>query len=120
MKREAQGFTLVEVLVALAILAVTLAAGIKASGALVGIAERQAQMSAAQWCADNQLTNLRLGRVFPNVGTQAFTCDQWGVSYRGEIRTQGTPNPNFRRVDVQLFNAQGFGLLTVSTVMSRF
>ncbi|MFM7971315.1 MAG: type II secretion system protein GspI [Betaproteobacteria bacterium] len=42
------------------------------------------------------------------------------MRYRGQTRIQNTPNPNFRRVDVQIFNEEGYGLLTVSTVLSRF
>lgn len=105
---------------ALSILALTLGAGVKASGALVLNAERQIQMTAAQWCADNQLTELKLTRLFPGTGQTEFNCEQLGQRYRGQMRTQNTPNPNFRRVDVQIFNEQGHGLLTVSTVVPRF
>lgn len=115
-----RGFTLIEVLVALSIVAVTLAAGLRASGSLVFNAQRQLQMTAAQWCADNQLTSLRLTRAFPGAGESEFGCEQLGQRYRGQVRTQPTPNPNFRRVDVQIFNDEGQGLLTVSTVLSRF
>lgn len=113
------GFTLVEVLVALAILAVTLGAGVKAAGALVLNAQRQTQMTAAQWCADNHLTELKLTRAFPGAGQSEFICEQLGQRYRGQVRTQNTPNPNFRRVDVQVFSEDGHGLLTLSTVVSR-
>jgi len=118
--RRRGGFTLIEVLVALAVLSVTLAAGLKAAGALVLNAQRQAQVSAAQWCADNHLTELKLTRAFPGTGQAQFSCEQLGVRYRGQTRTQNTPNPNFRRVDVHIFNEEGYGLLTVSTVLSRF
>lgn len=115
-----RGFTLVEVLVALAILAVTLGAGVKAAGALMLNAQRQAQLTAAQWCADNHLTELKLTRAFPGAGQSEFSCEQLGQRYRGQVRTQNTPNPNFRRVDVQMFSEDGYGLFTLSTVVSRF
>lgn len=118
--KATRGFTLIEVLVALAVLAVTLAAGSRAAGALVFNAQRQLEMTAAQWCADNQLTGLKLTRAFPGAGQSTFSCEQLGVKYNGTINTQPTPNPNFRRVDVQVFNADGHGLLTVSTVLPRF
>ncbi len=59
-------------LVAVAIVAITLAAGLKAAGALTDNAQRLADIVTAQWCADNQLTNLRLGKQFPGVGDTEF------------------------------------------------
>lgn len=114
------GFTLIEVLVALAIVAITLAAGMKAAGALTDSAERQSDVSAAQWCADNQLTALRLARQFPGVGDAEFSCEQLGRFYRGVIVTRPTPNPNFRRVDARIEDDAGRPILTLSTIMGRY
>jgi general secretion pathway protein I len=115
-----RGFTLIEVLVALTIVAITLGAGIKAAGALTGNAERLADMSAAQWCADNQLTALKLTRQFPGVGDSDFGCEQLGKSYPGKLIVRPTPNPNFRRVDAKVSDEAGQPLLTLSTVLPRF
>lgn len=113
------GFTLVEVLVALAIVAVALAAGMRAAAGVVEGARRLADVTAAQWCADNQLTALKLSRQFPGVGDADFSCEQLGREYRGTLRTRPTPNPNFRRVDAVVRDANGQPLLTVTTVASR-
>jgi general secretion pathway protein I len=118
--RESAGFTLIEVMVALAIVAVTLAAGLRASGAVTGNAQRLADVTAAQWCADNQLTGLRLARQFPGVGDGEFTCDQLGRTFKGVMRTRPTPNPNFRRVDAIVADESGYVLLNLSTVLGRF
>ncbi|MBV8122505.1 MAG: type II secretion system minor pseudopilin GspI [Burkholderiaceae bacterium] len=113
------GFTLIEVLVALAVVAITLAAGVKASGALGQSADRLQQMTAAQWCAENQLTDLRLTRQFPGIGSSDFSCDQLGRHFAGRLDVQGTPNPNFVRVDAVVSDDHGQRLLQISTVLGR-
>lgn len=114
------GFTLIEVLVGVAIVAVTLGAGIKAAGALTNNAQRLADVTAAQWCADNQLTGLRLAKQFPSVGDGDFSCEQMGRSYRGKLVVRPTPNPNFRRVDAQIANEAGEPVLSLSTILGRY
>jgi general secretion pathway protein I len=115
-----RGFTLVEVMVALAIVAVSLGAGFKAAASLTDDADRLADVSAAQWCADNELTNLRLGKVFPGVGDSEFGCQQFGRSYTGQLAVRPTPNPNFRRVDANVADSAGRPVLTLSTVLPRY
>ena len=120
MKRHpGHGFTLLEVLVALAVVAIALAAGLRAAGVLTDNAERLADVVAAQWCADNQLTEQRLRHSFPGVGDVEFTCEQLGRSYKGKLVTRPTLNPGFRRVDAILSTADGLPLLTLSTVLGR-
>lgn len=115
----ASGFTLVEVLVALAIVAVALAAGMRAAGALTDNSQRLADVIAAQWCADNALTNLRLRRQMPDVGDADFSCEQLGTTYRGSLATRPTPNPNFRRVEAIVRNESDITLVSVTTIVGR-
>jgi general secretion pathway protein I len=118
--KTAKGFTLIEVLVALAIVAVALGAGFKAAGALADNARRLTDISAAQWCADNHLTNLKLAKQFPGIGDSEFTCNQLGRSFRGQQSVRPTPNPNFRRVDANIADEDGVPLLRLSTILTRY
>jgi general secretion pathway protein I len=114
-----RGLTLIEVLVALAIVAITLAAGIKAAGTLTGNTQRLADTLAGQWCADNYLTRLRLERQLPPIGDSEFSCEQVGQTYQGRVAVRPTPNPLFRRIDVRMLDPEGQHLLLYTTVMSR-
>lgn len=114
-----RGMTLIEVLVALAVVAITLAAGLKAAGALMSNAERLTDITGAQWCADNQLTELKLTQTHLGVGDSDFTCEELGRNYAGKLVVRPTPNPNFRRVEARVADEAGQPILTLSTVLPR-
>lgn len=119
MKTPSDGFTLLEVLVALVIVAIALASGVRATQALSNNAQRQVDIMLAQICADNQLTQLRLARQFPGLGESSIECEQAGRRWSTRQTVQPTPNPMFVRIDVQVFDERG-PLLRVSTVQGRY
>ena len=116
---HATGFTLIEVLVALAIVATALIAGLQATASLTRNAERQSDRLLAQLCADNALTAVRLARRMPDVGDTVTPCEQAGRTLDLRLLVQPTPNPNFRRVDARV-ERQGVHLLNLSTVVGRY
>lgn len=117
-RRSGPGFTLVEVLVALAIVAIALAAGSRAAGQLAGQAERETQVLLAQLCAENELVRVRLAKQMPSIGDSQISCEQGGQSFRVELAVRPTPNPSFRRVDAQVLSA-ATPVLRLSTVVGR-
>lgn len=123
MNRPTRGFTLIEVLVALAVVAVALAAGTQATSALTRAASRQSDQWLAQLCAENELVRLRLLRQLPGTGESTQECTQAGRTLLLRVAVQPTPNPNFRRIDASVEARVGgtdARLLTISTIMGRY
>ena len=114
-----QGFTLIEVLVALSIVAVALAAGTQAMQALTSNSARQADVLLGQLCAENELVKIRLSRQLPSVGDSTALCEQAGRTLQVQVTVRPTPNPQFRRVDAKVSNA-GSSILQLSTVVTQY
>jgi general secretion pathway protein I len=117
--RNARGFTLIEVLVALGIVAIALVAGLHATSALTQNAQRQSDVLLAHICAENELTRIRLSRQMPGVGDSDLSCEQAGRSFAVRLSVATTPNPNFRRVDAQVSDGSA-PILRLSTVVGRY
>jgi general secretion pathway protein I len=113
------GFTLIEVLVALAIVGTALIAGLQGAAAMTRNAERQADRVLAQICAENALAQVRMSRQLPDIGNSTLTCDQAGRTLKLQLSVQPTPNPNFRRVEAKLLNANQ-PILQLSTILGRY
>ena len=91
--RPARGFTLLEVLVALAIFALVAAVVLTAAGRSVANAARLESLTLAGWIADNRMTELQLQRPPPAVGRDEraliFGGRQWQTL--SEVSSSGTP-----------------------------
>jgi general secretion pathway protein I len=117
--RATAGFTLIEVLVALGIVAVALAAGARATSALTENANRQRDALLAQLCAQNALVQMRLSRRLPDVGDSTLSCEQARRTLTVRLSVRGTPNPSFRRVDARVSEGET-PLLSLATVVGRY
>ena len=95
-----QGFTLLEVLVALVIIGTALAASLRAVASLTQNSSDLRAAMMATWSAENRLTQIRLAHEWPPIGRRDFSCAQAELSLRCEEQIYPTPNPAFRRVEV--------------------
>ena len=112
------GFTLIEVLVALAIVAIALLAGLQATTALTNNAMRQSNVLLAHVCAENELVRIRLLNQMPDIGDKTSLCDQAGQNLQVILSVQPTPNQKFRRVDARISDAS-MPVLQLSTVITQ-
>ena len=117
--RPHRGFTLIEVLVALSIVAVALIAGLQATAALTNNALRQSDVLLAHLCAENELIKTRLARQMPGVGDTTIACEQGGRNFQVKLSVRPTPNPQFRRVDAQVMSGST-PVLQLATVVTQY
>ena len=97
---SSSGFTLVEVLVALAILAVALAAGFRSVAQSAESATTLKARTLALWVAQNRLAAAQLEVPAPAIGEREGVQSQAGASFAWHEIVGGTPNPAFRRVEI--------------------
>jgi general secretion pathway protein I len=112
------GFTLLEVLVALVIIGVALAAAMRGAIALTGNAESMRYTLLATLAAENRLLELRLARLRLEVGQTTTECDEGGVQFSCEQIIRSTPNPFFRRVELGVSRADGAGRRQYAELMT--
>ncbi len=120
-RNKQSGFTLIEVLVALTIIAIALAAGVQASSTLINSADRQRESMLAQVCIENVFIEMRLknlgGKERLSPGETDFECQQAGINYSVALVTNSTLNPQMLRLEATAKNEMGENLLTLSSVL---
>ncbi|KFC76396.1 MULTISPECIES: type II secretion system minor pseudopilin GspI [Massilia] len=103
---RARGFTLLEVLVALVIVGTALGAGLRAVGSLTANSDGLRAAMMATWSAENRLVQIRLGREWPEVGKRNFPCPQGELNLICEEQVLTSPNPQLRRIEVSVYDAE--------------
>jgi general secretion pathway protein I len=104
-----RGFTLLEVLVALVIIGVALAASMRGAMSLTTTAEYTREKMLAVMTAENRLLELRLARERLEQGENSVPCEQGGLTFQCVQAVKPTPNPFFRRVEVRVFKTASDG-----------
>ena len=97
------GFTLIEVLVALAIVAIALMSALRAAGQGTNTVGELRSRLLAGWVAENLLAEHRARRDWLPLGIQRGSGREGGLDFIWREEVIATPNPSFRRVDVRVF-----------------
>lgn len=105
MHQRARGFTLIEVLIALAFLAIGMSAIIATVGASIRNAADLQSETYAHWVAMNELTTLRLALTWPETGEQKGNSELAGQKWNWQAKISTTADPDLRRVDVSVSSA---------------
>jgi general secretion pathway protein I len=103
--RRGRGFTLLEVLVALAIVGTALGASLRAVGSLTQNSTDLRASLMATWSAENRLSQIRIAGEWPQLGNRNFDCPQGELALVCQESVFATPNPAFRRVEVSVADA---------------
>lgn len=106
---RARGFTLLEVLIALVIIGVALAAAMRGAMSLTSTADYSRQKLLAVLTAENRLLEMRLARERLEPGEEVQPCEQGGITFTCAQAVKPTPNPFFRRVEVRVYRSDDAG-----------
>lgn len=98
-----RGFTLIEVLVAVAFIAITLGGFISAGAQYADYARYIHDRSLAQYVARNQLVEYQVAEQWPDTGNQDGEADMGQTQWHWEAEISESPDPDVRRVDVRVF-----------------
>ena len=99
------GFTLIEVLVALAIVAIALLAALRVAGQGANNAGDLRARLFAGWIASDRLAEHRARSEWLSLGIRGGTQRQGGIEFTWREEVVTTPNPAFRRVDIFVYAA---------------
>jgi len=99
------GFTLAEVLVALAVVSIALLAALRAAAQGTAAADEVRSRLLAGWVAESRLAEHRARRDWLPLGIQRGSSRQGGLEFAWREEVIATPNPAFRRLDIFVFEA---------------
>ncbi|CAK0777781.1 general secretion pathway protein I [Gammaproteobacteria bacterium] len=102
MNQHGAGFTLLEVLIALAILAISLAAAVKGISSYANNATYLRDRTLAHWVAMNQVAEYQLQKEWPQIGKREGAATQAGFEWRWRAIVSQTVDKDLRRLDVEV------------------
>ena len=96
------GFTLLEVLVAMALITISLSSVIKVVSETTSVSIYLKEKTFAQWVASNKVVEYRMRRDWPAVGRSNGTATMGDVEWGWLVEVKDTPDLTVRRLEVSV------------------
>ncbi len=106
-RKKQTGFLLVEILVALVILAIPLAAITRAVSQAIDTTAALRDRSIAMWVAQDRLTMHRIERDWPSLKTTTGTSEMADRSWRWQEKVISTSIVQLHRVEIEIRDENG-------------
>lgn len=104
-ERTDTGFTLVEILIALLIIAVGLGAAVRATTQGTSSAEEMKRRTLALWIAQDRLAGHLVRRSWPAPGSASGAVAQANIPFAWRETVVAAPNPVFRNMTIEVYAA---------------
>lgn len=102
-----RGFTLIEVLVALAVLAIALAAVMQTVTNSIDLTATLRERNVALWIAQNRLTRHQITHSWPMPDTTEGTVEMAGRNWHWREQVSTTPEAKMRRIAIEVRTEAG-------------
>ena len=104
--RRRRGFTLIEILVALAIVAIGLAAAVRATSQVIAGTENARLRLVATWVAQDRLAEHSARADWLAPGTGSGSASQGPFTFAWRETVSATSDPSLRRIDIAVAGAE--------------
>lgn len=120
-RRRSKGFTLLELMVALSILAVTFASLMREGAQVAKNTKIIKDKTIAHWIAMNKMVELgmdtNVNKTYQRISTDTEDVEMAGVNWQMEIEVTATPNEFVRKVDITVNDSQGRPVTTLTSML---
>lgn len=109
------GFTLIEVMFALLIVALTMGAIVETGGYSARRTSQLTEKTIASWIAQNQVTLYRAKKTWNSTQSQSGTVDMADNEWQWKMKVSKTDEPLLRRIDVDVYLQGGSDIKASAT-----
>lgn len=100
--KHQSGFTLIEVLIAMTVIALAMSAIIQSASTAAYNTSHIRDKTFAHWVAQNHMESLRLEKAFPDIGDKETEVEMVDRKWKINTKVSETPEKDLRRIDIRV------------------